>query len=70
MNLFIIAENNDTSNAIIYWKTNRPSIGIFYKNNHWMPAVEIKTNEPQIFANIIVNTIFPERISLNIYKTT
>jgi hypothetical protein len=61
MNLFIIAENNNTSNAIIYWKKNRPNIGIFYKNNHWMPAVEIKTNEPQIFSSLIVNTIFPER---------
>lgn len=34
MDLFIIAENNDNSYAIVYWKTNRPSIGIFHKDNH------------------------------------
>ena len=39
MNLFIITENKDTSNAIVYWKTNRSNIGIFCKDNHWIPAV-------------------------------
>jgi len=64
MNLFIIAENNENSNAIVYWKINRPNIGIFYKDNHWTPAIEIKTNEPKIFSNVIINTIFPERSNI------
>jgi len=63
MNLFIIAIKKTMQNAIVYWKINRPSIGIFHKENHWTPAVEIKTNEPQQFLNVIINTVFP--ISLN-----
>jgi len=66
MNLFIIAENKDNSNAILYWKTNRPSLGIFHNDNHWQSAAgsRNKENEPQIFLNVIINIFFLERSNI------
>jgi len=34
INLFIIYEINENSNAIVYWKPSRHNIGIFHKNCH------------------------------------
>ena len=68
INLFIIYEINENSNAIVYWKPNRKNIGIFNEKCHWTPGISVETNTPRVFNNITVNTIFPntKEIKLNI----
>lgn len=60
MNLFIIYEINENSNAIVYWKSNRENIGIFHKNCHWTPGISVEINNPRKFANITISTKFPD----------
>jgi len=65
INLFIIYEINENSDAIVYWKPSRQNIGIFHKNSHWTPGISVKINNPRTFSNITINTIFP---NLNLIK--
>lgn len=65
INLFIIYEINENTNAIVYWKPNRQNIGIFHRKNHWTPGISVEIDSPLIFKNITINTIFPD---LNIIK--
>jgi hypothetical protein len=67
LNLFIIYETNENTNAIIYWKPNRQNIGIFHKNFHWIPVIFIKTNNPQKCSNITINTSFPDSNTIKKY---
>jgi len=60
MNLYIIYETNDYTNAIIYWKPNRKNIGIFHKDLHWTPGIITKTDYPRKFNNSTINTVFPD----------
>ncbi|XP_060873721.1 uncharacterized protein DDB_G0283697-like [Metopolophium dirhodum] len=58
-NLYLIHENSEYTNAIIYWKLNRKNIGIFNKNCHWTPGIITETYNPRQFNNITINTVFP-----------
>lgn len=59
MNLFLIYELNGESYTIVYWKTDRPNIGIFHKNNHWTPGISVEIESPRIFNNVTIYTNFP-----------
>jgi len=65
LNLYIIFENEIESKEInttanIYWKSNRPSIGVFNKNNLWTPGNICRLNIPRVINKITINTIFPK----------
>ncbi|CAI6351677.1 unnamed protein product [Macrosiphum euphorbiae] len=60
LNLYLIHEDSEYTNAIIYWKSNRKIIGIFEKDNNWTPGIITKINKQRQFNNIIINTVFPD----------
>ena len=60
MNLYIIYETLDYTNAIVYFKPNRKNIGIFNKNVHWTPGIVTKNDHPRQFNNLTINTVFPD----------
>ena len=45
LNLYLIHEDSENTNAIIYWKLNRKNIGIFNKDCHWTPGIITETHK-------------------------
>jgi len=64
LNLYLIHEDFEYTNATIYWKLNRKNIGIFNNDCHWTPGIITKTYKPRQFNNVIINTVFPDFITV------
>ena len=64
-NLTIISKHKNTDNnllntAIIYWKNNRPTIGVIHENNHWTPALINRESTPLTLHNACIYTVIPD----------
>ncbi|KAL4153562.1 hypothetical protein QTP88_001395 [Uroleucon formosanum] len=64
-NLTIISKHKNTDNnqlntAIIYWKKNRPTIGVIHENNHWNPALINRESSPLTLHNAYIYTVIPD----------
>jgi len=64
-NLTIISKHKNTDNkvlntAIIYWKNNRPTIGVIHENNHWTPALINRESTPLTLHNTCMYTVIPD----------
>lgn len=64
-NLTIISKHKNTDNnilntAIIYWKKNRPTIGVIHENNHWTPALINQESSPLTLHNTCMYTVIPD----------
>ena len=53
-------DNNVLNTAIIYWKENRPTIGVIHENNHWAPAIINRKSSPLTLHNTCIYTIIPD----------
>jgi hypothetical protein len=64
-NLTINSKHKNTDNivlntAIIYWKKNRPTIGVIHENNHWTPALINRESAPLTLHNTCMYTVIPD----------